>query len=633
MSEDQTIAQDKTLLNHKSLMGELLQGNYRIDKMIGKGGMAWVYKAEHIKLQEHMAVKVLLPHISEDEEMRYRFLEEARIQFKLKHPNIVQVTDVIEDNGIFGIVMEWIEGDNLKQMLKKLEYPASRKDIWRVMSPVLDAVGHAHEKGFVHRDIKPANILLHKQGTKMTPKVADFGIAKVLDEGGGGHTVDGVAMGTLKFMSPEQIKDSKRVDQRADIYSLGVTMYVMATRRHPFEGKQEWVIYQQLHEDPPPPSSFNPQITPAMDALILKAMAKEPQDRFQNCAELAHALPLSLLDPEATRDATILNSADVYRLLMELPEERSMYDSSVAVPLPQSQIAHLVAGAVPTTDPGFIPVTKGGSGTLPRATGKSGGDTTKRNAKGGAVTEEPEKKMSMGAIMGITVVGVLLLGFFVIAAIRIMVPKQTGKKVVTPTCKDGETRDCYRKGGQAGNRATIGKGACKLGKMVCSGGKFGPCANAIIPTKEVCNGKDDDCDGQVDESFPEKGKTCLTKVGDCGVKGSYTCDSDAKKAVCKRGKIDFTAKPPEGLTRIWLKVKPWSRKFTLRYGSKKTKVKGSFCMEIKKNTRLRITGGGYYRCSFVLSKKYSGILPLRMKRRSLFDPPLRYCKGRLKKNK
>ena len=273
-----------------SLVGKIIKGQYRIIDRVGKGGMAWIYRAQHLTLREFIAIKILFPHLIEEPELCQRFLEEAQIQFKLKHPNIVAVTDVITEGPLVGIVLEWINGHDLKIGLRRNKKPLTAVQTYALMNPILEAICYAHEKGIVHRDIKPANILFKHDGARVLPKVADFGIAKLLNEADS-HTATGSMMGTLEYMSPEQIRDSKAVDQRSDIYSLGVMMYRIASGKLPFRDKNSLNL-MRLHEQAIPdlPSRWNQEISPELDELLLRCLEKEPDKRFQTCGELNDAL-------------------------------------------------------------------------------------------------------------------------------------------------------------------------------------------------------------------------------------------------------------------------------------------------------------------------------------------------------
>ncbi len=638
------------------LEGSEIQG-YLLESLVGKGGMAWVYKALHKKLNEYMAVKIMLPHLIDEGDLRERFLDEAKIQFKLKHPNIVQVTDIIEQGHIIGIVMEWIGGENLKQSMDRMEQPVSRKDIWRVMSPVLDALGFAHSRNLVHRDIKPANILLHREEGYLVPKIADFGIAKILGDEGG-KTQTGTAMGTLKFMAPEQIRDSKNVDQRVDVYALGMTLFIMATLRFPFEGSQEWIIYQQINDDPPPPSTYNSRLSSAFDRVVLKALAKDPEERFQNCAELGHALSLALLDPESiTKEDRDLNTADIYNMLLALPEEHSIYETTLE-PLSATLAQRLFSGDsntmmniqkyvmeesdATTYDGGSSPAASmsledtsaetmvASEGLLDKVLPKK----PKKAKKSKKTSKEASSSSPMVAIVAIVVLLVLGGGGF------FMMGGLSGKNAVTPpiprpnqnqsrpsttprtprpaaTCQNGATQPCY-----SGASGTKNRGICKAGTRTCNHGKFGACLGQVLPKEETCNGLDDDCNGKVDETFAKQGKSCTSKIGECSVAGMYKCSTKQKKAVCVRD-----SKASAQGDNIKLRIRPSSRTFRISYARKKRRVKGSYCFGLSfKRTRVRLSSRGYYVCTFKLPRR-SKTLRIRMKRINPndFAPSVTYC--------
>lgn len=666
---------EPTQMSKDFYVGKTLQGNYLIQRLVGKGGMAWVYKTEHVKFQESMAVKILLPNICEQEEIRQRFLEEARIQFKLKHPHIVQVTDIIEDGPLIAIVMEWVDGENLKQLLRKLDRPISRKDIWRIIAPILDAVGFAHKQNLVHRDIKPANILLHTEGERLVPKIADFGIAKVLDEARANNTATGIMMGTLKFMPPEQIRDSKRVDHRADIYALGATLYVMATRRLPFLGKGDWVIYQQMNEDPAPPSSFNPQLSDDFDHVVLKCMHKDPDQRYQSCAELAQALSLALLDPKNIKrfNTQEINAMDIYNLLVSMPEESSVYSSSVDIMSPAaiSPMAGILPSAVGTNP--FIPKTPSSKAIIDGGeTGETGntGNTGSRTQSGSAPTDpgqeahvhaapsrtsEPQNESeeehtpqqqlpsqtllpegtSANALVfktaGMTMIMMIVVLLIGGVIFRFLNPKVSQKSITSPTprssirkapaiatgsCQEGMRKSCY-----TGPPQTQGVGRCKAGVQLCKNKVWQPCLGLVLPkSKEECNGIDDDCNGQVDEIFSQKGKSCKGQLGDCPVTGKYVCSSNQQKLTCAP-----SGAPPKGSLQI--KIRPSHVAFRMYYKRRKRTIRGTYCIAAQKSFTITLQHRRYYRCVVRVSSRTQQ-LSIRMKRRnpSDLDPELGYCK-------
>lgn len=269
--------------------GELLQ-KYLIERKVAKGGMGWLYKGLHTTLKMPVAIKVLLPHHTDDIELRGRFLNEARIQCRLKHPHIIQVTDTVEIDDLIGIVMEWVEGGDLMHYMQQQGELLRFPQIWAIIGPVLQALQYAHDKGVVHRDIKPDNILLQQDGDWVIPKVSDFGLAKL--EKGLSHnwTKDGEALGSIRYMAPEQIRSTKDVDWRADIYSLGIVLYFMATGTYPFSGTPQELLYHHISETPPCPQKINPDITFQFEDIILCCLQKDPDNRFQSCNELYTAL-------------------------------------------------------------------------------------------------------------------------------------------------------------------------------------------------------------------------------------------------------------------------------------------------------------------------------------------------------
>ncbi len=259
--------------------------NYKIEKLIGEGGMGKVFLAQHTQLNRKVAIKVLHSHLTYSQEFRNRFKTEANLLANLQHPNIVTLHDYIENNNFLALVMEYVQGISLDDYVKQKGY-LSDIELLSLFHQVLDAFQFAHENGIIHRDIKPANIILTPDGKI---KILDFGIAKI--KGSLTHTQTGTQMGTILYMSPEQIKGQK-VDTRSDIYSLGVTLFELATGRMPYDPNSS--IYEVsnaiVHQPLPKPSSINPKISPFLENIIQKATEKNPDLRFQNCLEFKNAL-------------------------------------------------------------------------------------------------------------------------------------------------------------------------------------------------------------------------------------------------------------------------------------------------------------------------------------------------------
>lgn len=260
--------------------GKIIDGRYEIIEEVGRGGMAIVYLAKCLVLNRYVAIKVLRPEYREDEEFIKRFKIEAQSAGNLSHQNIVSVYDVGNENDTEYIVMEYVEGITLKQYLSA-KGVLPEKEAVDFASQICSGLEYAHKKGIVHKDIKPENILITKEGIL---KITDFGIAKALNQGT--ITTGGMAMGSVHYFSPEQARGSF-VDAKTDIYSLGVILYEMATGKRPFDGDSAIsVAMQHIESEPVRPAIINPNITPSLDAVILKAMKKDTYERYQSATQM-----------------------------------------------------------------------------------------------------------------------------------------------------------------------------------------------------------------------------------------------------------------------------------------------------------------------------------------------------------
>ena len=258
-------------------------GKYQIVDQLGKGGMAEVYKAYHPDLERYVAIKMLHTHVNSPE-FAIRFKREAAAIAKLRHPNIIQVYDFDTDGERAYMVMELIEGTTLHDKLRGTPLPLT--EIKSAFSQLLNAVAFAHTNNIVHRDLKPDNILLEQQNQKTRLILTDFGIARMA----GTNTEAGAIMGTPAYMSPEQAQ-GERGDTRSDVYSLGIILYEMATGQVPFKADNlAGLILKHITEAPKRPSVYNPDVPPAIEAAILKALNKAPDDRFQTVDEMRAAL-------------------------------------------------------------------------------------------------------------------------------------------------------------------------------------------------------------------------------------------------------------------------------------------------------------------------------------------------------
>jgi serine/threonine protein kinase/ligand-binding sensor domain-containing protein len=286
-----------------NLIGQAL-GPYRILEQIGRGGMATVYKAYHPAMDRHVAVKVLPAHFMQDPNFVVRFEREARTIARLEHPHILPVHDYGEaPEGTTYLVMRYIEAGTLSSRLKQGPLPLT--EVLNLFSQIGDALAYAHEQGVIHRDLKPSNVLVDPRGQAF---LTDFGLAKMVE--GDSNLTGSLIVGTPAYMAPEQGK-GQPADKRSDIYSMGIILYEMVTGQTPFEAETPMaVIIKHMTEALPLPSQVNPQLPPAVERVILKALAKEPDDRYQNVTDMIKALQEAVtLSPTliSTPDATMIS--------------------------------------------------------------------------------------------------------------------------------------------------------------------------------------------------------------------------------------------------------------------------------------------------------------------------------------
>jgi tRNA A-37 threonylcarbamoyl transferase component Bud32 len=259
-------------------------GSYRIVAPLGEGGMASVYKAYQASTDRYVVLKILPPYFAHDPTFVARFEQEAKIVARLQHPHILPVFDFGRQDGYTYIVMPYVESGSLADLLEKGPLPLSQALI--VVNQVGDALDYAHSFGVVHRDVKPGNILIDRRGNCL---LTDFGIARMV-EGTTALTRTGGTIGTPAYMSPEQIR-AEPLDGRSDLFSLGIVLYEMATGRPPFRADTPLAVYvKQLNDPLPSPRSYKPDLPEGVERVILKALSKEPADRFQSGAEMSAAL-------------------------------------------------------------------------------------------------------------------------------------------------------------------------------------------------------------------------------------------------------------------------------------------------------------------------------------------------------
>ena len=262
-------------------IGKMLDNRYEILERVGTGGMAVVYKARCHRLNRLVAVKILKPELASDADFRRRFHDESQAVAMLSHANIVSVYDVSHSDGLDYIVMELIDGMSLKQYMKRRGAPLNWREALHFITQIVRALGHAHSRGIIHRDIKPHNIMVLRDGSV---KVADFGIARLVSAAQATLTQE--ALGSVHYISPEQAKGS-HVDGRTDLYSAGVVLYEMLTGRLPFEGDTPvFVAIQHINSIPLAPRELNPDIPEALEAITMKAMAPNLEQRYPSAEEL-----------------------------------------------------------------------------------------------------------------------------------------------------------------------------------------------------------------------------------------------------------------------------------------------------------------------------------------------------------
>jgi serine/threonine-protein kinase len=282
--------------------GDVIAGRYELVELIGRGGMSSVWKAHDRLLDRTIAIKLLHEQFTQDEEYVERFRREARSVAQLSHPNIVTVIDRGEDEGRQYIVFEYVEGENLKQLIER-SGPLPVRDALLLTLQMARALGFAHERGLIHRDVKPQNVLLNEDGQ---PKVTDFGIARSVDVEG--VTITGTVLGTSEYIAPEQAR-GQRVDALTDVYSLGVLLYELLAGRVPFQG-ENFVAIALRHVNEPAPSvlELRPDCPPRVGLAVERAMAKRPERRFGSMNEFCAELQACLYELDSSsEEATMIS--------------------------------------------------------------------------------------------------------------------------------------------------------------------------------------------------------------------------------------------------------------------------------------------------------------------------------------
>jgi serine/threonine-protein kinase len=273
--------------------------DYVLDQKIGQGGMGEVWSAVHSVLQRPVAIKGMGAQTAADPQLRERFLQEARAQARLQHPRVLGVIDAFQEGGVDYLVMPLVAGRSLAERLTEARGPLPPAEALRIAADILDGLAAAHQRGIIHRDVKPSNILLDGEGRAY---LTDFGIALLV--GQDRLTRTGISLGTPYYMSPEQIRDPKTIDQRSDVYSAACVIYEMLAGRPPFVGNEraggtDFVLLEShLQRDPEPIRSWNPAVPVPLDAAVLRGLTKEPIGRYGGCEEFRRALAVAAAIPE-----------------------------------------------------------------------------------------------------------------------------------------------------------------------------------------------------------------------------------------------------------------------------------------------------------------------------------------------
>jgi serine/threonine protein kinase len=288
-----TVYQAQSVMQGKGQ--SLVLGDYVILDAIGAGGMGRVFKGQHRRMKRFVALKVLASAVTRKVEAIQRFQREVEAAARLSHPNIVTTHDAGEEKGIHYLVMEYVDGSDLSTLVKK-NGPLLVNHAVHCVLQAARGLEHAHAAGVIHRDIKPSNLLLDKKGTV---RILDMGLARFDDAPGERLTNTGQIMGTLDFMAPEQARDTKRVDARADIYSLGCTLHYLLTAQKMYDGETMMKKLLAQREAPPPElGKARGDVPPLLEAVFQKMVARRPEDRYQSMAEVLAALRVCLPEDE-----------------------------------------------------------------------------------------------------------------------------------------------------------------------------------------------------------------------------------------------------------------------------------------------------------------------------------------------
>ena len=320
------------------LTGRLLDGRYEVGRLIARGGMATVYEALDTRLERTVAIKVMHAALAADAEFVARFIREARSAARLSHPNVVAVYDQGSDGEVVYLAMEFVDGATLRDLLR-MRGRLAPQDALAIFEQVLGALGAAHRAGLVHRDVKPENVLLTEDGRV---KVADFGLARAISSTVSTNTItSGMIIGTVSYLSPEQVERSV-ADARSDVYAAGIVLFEMLTGEKPYTGGTPMeVAFRHVHERVPAPSTVVPGISRDLDTLVLRATARNPDDRPRDASEL-------LVDVSRARDGRPL-------FLQQLQDDAEPTVRHPDLERPRQSSGDTLVVPRPVGDPGLAP--------------------------------------------------------------------------------------------------------------------------------------------------------------------------------------------------------------------------------------------------------------------------------------
>ncbi len=445
--------------SHK-LVGTVMEGKYKIERLLGEGGMGVVYEATHTLIGRRLAVKVLHPDVAQVQDLVDRFYNEARTAAGIGHEHIIEITDMGKHIDSPYIVMEFLEGKALSDLMK--ERILSIEEATAISLQVLDALNAVHSKGVIHRDLKPDNIHVLIKGGRFFVKILDFGISKLkTPEAQDMHlTRTGTVLGTPYYMAPEQAAGKKDQDHRIDIYAAGVILYEMLTGNLPYVGDNyNALLAAILTEDPPRPRAYNPDIPVELENVIMNAIAKQPSQRYGNAVKVMEALrpfaPAWMGRPSRIPGLTQTQGG---------VQGQPVPSPTIA---PKGDLGSSQTIMAPTPLPGMSStsaVTRAGTNVPPAALGQTGGSATAPDWSMTAEPEAPPRRNRAGIFVAIGLVLLVLIGGAGVAA-ALVVPK------LLANLKDGKgTEQIVATGGSEGSEGTGGAGMAGDGKGPASTG-------------------------------------------------------------------------------------------------------------------------------------------------------------------